>query len=372
MKHFKPTSGGLVYGKRSTRTEVEAVEQTAWTDTWHPITHRQCIASFDTALDTLGLKKLKETYSMSNGGGQAYGMIIVQDGNNGVDIKNTPLKTIVWRNSVDKSVSFGMTSATTIFQCENLALFSSFNEVSAFRKHTKRLDGNTLNEIVANNVRHFTEKASRDINYHRSFADVPLSDDRVRRLAYDAITRGVISRRKISEFNRILFSASREYNPSNLYGFHGACTQTMREMRMTGSFVDKQKELSKMVVEAKSQHEIYDNVRHFTEKASRDINYHRSFADVPLSDDKVRRLAYDAITRGVISRRKISEFNRILFSASREYNPSNLYGFHGACTQTMREMRMTGSFVDKQKELSKMVVEAKSQHEIYDNVTVEV
>ena len=149
-------------------------------------------------------------------------------------------QTLIWRNALNKYFSFGICGGTHAWACSNLMMAEDFIE---FRRHTKGMDENELKMIAERGITNIFPKLTELENWHESLQFIKLSETETRAFAYKAINQGIISKQKITEFDNILFSENHEYDPLTLFGFHGACTQLMREQSMTGSFVQKQKNL---------------------------------------------------------------------------------------------------------------------------------
>ena len=77
--------------------------------------------------------------------------------------------------------------------------------------------------------------------------------------------------------------------------------------------------------------------------------------NVRLTQPETKSLAYDGIRAGIISKKRIPEFHGLLFDEGHDYDPNNLLGFHGACTQLYRDIRMGNQYTVLQRKLHKFV-----------------
>jgi len=225
---------------------VKAVPEPEWTDSWHPMSHSRCINTMETATKELGIKIQRRFYSMSKDDLKMYGAWAIGDGDTKKMGADTLFQCILFRNSVDKSYSFGINGGTDAFICENLMVFGDFVE---FRRHTSGLDDEELRRVVTNGIEKLKPRLDSVMEWHQSLRNIKLSNAKVKSLAYDAIREKVISQKSIPQFHDLLFGEGdkRHYEPNSLFNFHGAVTELMRDMRMTGGFQSKQNRLNEFV-----------------------------------------------------------------------------------------------------------------------------
>ncbi len=221
---------------RCTEADVRNVPEPEWTDTWHPISHARCIDTIENALSNKGLflKLQKTEYSLSKDGKQCYSTLVLGNGSKELS------QTLIWRNALNKYFSFGICGGTHAWACSNLQMFGEFVE---FRKHTSGMDDTELLRVVSKGIDVIYPKIAAYRVWHLALHNIKFTSENAKALAYEAFQEGIISRSKFTEFHNLLFGEQAKYNPHELYGFHGTCTQLMRDMRMSGGFVERQQKL---------------------------------------------------------------------------------------------------------------------------------
>lgn len=237
---------------RATREEVMSVPRPNFTDTWSPWAHSDIIGAMDKAVKALGLTLEEERYSMNGLSTQMTAVWIFHDPRQakGIRAQNRIWHirpSIIFRNSIDKMRSFAVNVGTDDPICTNLALRGDFLE---FRKHTGGFSLEELEGLAYSGAERMADKFYDALKFHRNMSVIRLTEGQTRELAYEAIISGALSRHKIDYFNQILFSDEREYDPTRLFGFHGAVTQTHRELNYAQpNFLDRQKFLDTMLTE---------------------------------------------------------------------------------------------------------------------------
>jgi len=213
---------------RSEELAVAGIPEPVWTDTWHPISHKRCIENLTSVFDHMNLPVIRKDYSLSKDNNQVFASWVLDKRE--IDGLSP---TVIWRNSTDKQFPFGIAGGTHTFICSNLAFTAdSFLE---FRKHTKGMDDGELYRVMLSGVEKILPLTDSFSKWHLSLHDVKLSYGEMKELAYDAIINEVVSRRKVNQFNEMLFGEQPSYTWNELHGFHGACTELMRDTNMTNS-----------------------------------------------------------------------------------------------------------------------------------------
>ena len=236
-----PNDGAVV-----TRELMQSIPEPSFTNSWHPISHRKCDIAVEESIFSTGAGIVQRLYSLSKDGLEAYGKLVLNTGGT-----NDISQTLIWRNSLNKHFSFGICGGTHAWACSNLMMFGEFVE---FRRHTNGMNEDELGRIVTRGINNIMPELEHQEQWHRNLHEYKLNEEQTRALAYDAIQQDVISKRKINEFDSLLFGENHEYNPNELFGFHGACTQLLREQNMT------------RVVERQSR--IYNFVNSYIESAA--------------------------------------------------------------------------------------------------------
>ena len=215
-------------GTRATEIDVFAVPEPEWTETWHPIKHSRCIDVLNTTVQLHNLNVVKREYSLSKDKTKMFGSWAIKSNE---DIA----QTIVFRNSLNKEFAFGIAAGTHAFVCDNLAFSGEFVE---FRKHTKGMNDSELERVVANGFEIILPRMEKFQQWHLALHEVRLIPAKMKELCYDALVEGILPKTKVEKFNTLLFGGKEvesAYNSRELFGFHGANTQLIRDTRMTTS-----------------------------------------------------------------------------------------------------------------------------------------
>ncbi len=203
---------------------VVAIAEPEWTNTWHPISHKRCVSILNTTMETMNLPVVQKNYALTKNGANAFGSWVL--GNEDVS------QTLVWRNSLNKAFAFGIAAGTHAFVCSNLAFGGEFIE---FRKHSKGMDDEELSRVVCHGMELILPRMQEFQKWHLGLHKIHFSDTKVKALAYEAIAEEVISKHQIDNFNSLLFGENPSYSRNELFGFHGACTETFKNINMLNS-----------------------------------------------------------------------------------------------------------------------------------------
>lgn len=237
----------VMMNPRVNRDVVFNLPDVPFTDTWHPVSHRVCIESVDRVTKNLNIKIQDEFYSLSKDGHQMYGAWTLGNGDTKKIGNDTLFQCIIFRNATNKYHSFGINGGTNAYVCENLVVF--FEKFIEFRRHTSGLDEEELDRVVAKGVFNIIPKLAGIRVWHNALHNVKLTETETKALSYDAIREKIISQKRIPQFNSLLFDTGHRYPPNELYGFHGAATELMRDLNMSGSFITKQNKLHSFVID---------------------------------------------------------------------------------------------------------------------------
>ena len=243
---------------RVSKTGVLKVKAPPFTDSWHPYSHRDVVDVMDKAVKKeLGLQVNKEQYSLSNNENKMVGVWTIQDERKRKTKSNTIITpdtrirglqpTIIFQNSIDKSRSFALNVGVDDPVCTNLDMRADFLE---FRKHTGRLDKEELLSIALRGAGKVVMKFKKALQFHRALDNTRITNEQAESVAYQLVTKGIVSQAKIMPFHNSLFGEDASYNPNKLFGVHSAATETMRDMNMTAwVYKDKQTNLRNYMYE---------------------------------------------------------------------------------------------------------------------------
>lgn len=238
---------------RATREMVEAVEAPEFTSSWHPWSHRDIAHATETAITSSGLEIDDQRYSLNKDGSIMFGVFRIKDSR---DKSTRKLRTgrvwgikptIIVRNSIDKSRSYAINVGTDDPVCTNMELPGDF---LVFRRHTGGFGEDELLQITKNGVNIMADRFGAALERRQRMEMIGLEEAETKALAYDAMLRTVLAQSKLALFNDTLFGGSSEYDPRTLFGFHGAITETFRDMNYaTQSYNDRQQNLRELINE---------------------------------------------------------------------------------------------------------------------------
>lgn len=230
---------------RSTETEVRNVPQPKFTNTWHPWNHNTVLDVLETAVKRLDLAIVHKQYSMNANGLKMVGAWGIDSNKSKNSNDHQIYSAIIFRNSMDKSVSLGIAGGTHASVCTNLMIFGEYVE---FRKHTGRLDIKSIQRAIFNGIDDMKPRLEEILNWHEALSLIMLSASEVKELAYDAIYNGILSKHNLPTFHNLLFAENHIYSNDSLFGFHGACTETIRDINLvSGGMQTKQNKLHRMI-----------------------------------------------------------------------------------------------------------------------------
>ena len=229
------------------RNDVFAVAEPEFTKTWHPVSHERVITAVDRSISELGLKVEREQFSLTQNGAAMFGVYTMYDSRIITPAKGT-YPTIIFRNSINKSASFALNVGTDTWICTNLHIAGDFLE---YRKHTGLLEDESLFRFVRSGVDKMAGKMSAAVAQHEAMHGIKISERECKALAYEAISKKIVPITKMEEFDNILFGSAHKYDPTELYGFHGACTECMNDVNLANyyNFQQKQTNLKRLIGE---------------------------------------------------------------------------------------------------------------------------
>jgi len=240
---------------RTTEDAVMNVPQPEFTNTWRPYAHNIIIEGLTRVTREMGLTVVHKQYSLNEKGTQMYGAwgidTDMKKGSEGHHI----YQAIIFRNSIDKAFSFGIAGGTDTWVCENLAVWGNFIEI---RKHSSSLDRTELVSAMFKGIKSLKPELDKVIEWHDLMREIRLDTKTVEALAYQAIMQGVINLKKLPVFHRLLFGEDHPYDNTTLFGFHGACTEVLRDGQINSTMIERQEKLNTLIkMECPALHEVY-------------------------------------------------------------------------------------------------------------------
>jgi hypothetical protein len=234
---------------RVDETRVREIPQPEFTKHWRPYSHGTVVDIVNEAMKELKLKVVHKQFSLSADGMRMVGAYGIDTEKKKGSPKHQIYQAVVFRNSMDKTQSIGVAGGTDCWVCENLMVWGKYVE---FRKHNATLDEKEMKVVVLRGIESLKPQLDQTLQFHKAMREIKLTERETMALAYEAIQDRIVSHQKLPVFHNMLFGENHSYDPTELFGFHGACTELMRDMDMTSiaesSFSDKQTKLNRMVI----------------------------------------------------------------------------------------------------------------------------
>jgi len=233
--------------KRVGRDDVIAVPTPDRTNTWGVIGHDQLIKTLEKASVDAGYEISGETYSLSADGGKMFGVFNYLPEDNNAD----KAFSLGFRNSINKTMSVGITAGLVVFVCDNLAFTGDFIK---FRKHTGRLDMDELKEIADDAVSEMQFRLPALSTWHDELIKAELSRADKDALFIRSMEKNIIPFGRANQLHELFFEKKNTQNGAyyadNLQGFHGAVTQIWGQVSLIGTG-PKHKQLRRFLDDAK-------------------------------------------------------------------------------------------------------------------------
>jgi hypothetical protein len=205
---------------RVTEAEVIQVPAVPFTNSFHPMHHRQIIDAIRSGVVATGLEIVKTEYVLANNGNRMFGVWDLSGGNDEL------CWSIGIRNSMDKSMALGITAGTRVFVCDNLAFSGEFVE---FRRHTKGLVFDELEFMAYRAMKKMVANLTRFQAWHEGLKKFSLTEWDAKILLVEIMTNSIIPPRKFTRFNELYFGGI--YTPT-LWGFHETVTDVLRDSNL--------------------------------------------------------------------------------------------------------------------------------------------
>jgi hypothetical protein len=216
--HYKEivmTNAILTGTNHVTEAEVFNVPAVPFTRTFSPVHHRDVIGAIKEAISVVGMDIVKSEYVLAQNNQRMFGVYDLSQGTSELSW------SIGIRNSMNKSMSLGVTAGTRVFVCDNLC-FSG--EYLTFRRHTSGLDTDELAFLAFRSMRKMIPLLRSFQNWHLGLRKFPLSEMDAKILLVEIMTNNVIAPSKFSRFNELF---GKIYDNS-LYGFHESATDVLK------------------------------------------------------------------------------------------------------------------------------------------------
>ncbi|WP_163336123.1 hypothetical protein [Desulfopila sp. IMCC35008] len=216
-----------------TEAEVFNVPAVPFTKTFHPVHHGDVIRAIQEAIDVMGMEIVKSEYVLAQDGQRMFGVYDLSQGTNELSW------SIGIRNSMNKSMSLGVTAGTRVFVCDNLCFSGEF---LAFRRHTSGLDTDELAFLAYRSMRKMIPLLKGFQAWHENLKNYPLTEIDSKILLVEIMTNSVIPPSKFSEFNGLYANV---YDDT-LWGFHESASHIHKSSNLL-SLPQKNKVLNKII-----------------------------------------------------------------------------------------------------------------------------
>ena len=208
----------LIGNNRVTEAEVFQVPSVPFTRTFKPFHHKQVIDAVRTGINAVGLEVVKTEYVLAgNEGMRMFGVWDLTTGND----------ELCWslgiRNSMDKSISIGITAGTCVFICENRAFDGEF---VALRKHTRGLTLDELEFMAYRAIRCLVGRLTKFQAWHEGLKHYELTEDSAKVLLVELITQRVMPVSWFPRFYDLYFNSPYD---QTLWGFHESATNVLKD-----------------------------------------------------------------------------------------------------------------------------------------------
>ncbi|MEM9941564.1 MAG: DUF932 domain-containing protein [Planctomycetota bacterium] len=121
--------------------ELKSLETPTGTKTWKPIPHSLAVDYVSKAIEDAGFEIEKADFAVARGDDRFFGTFDLKS-----EVTEDTTLTVGVRNSIDKSLSFGMVCGERCVVCTNLC-FGADNGIELFRKHSGNIENDLFDRI---------------------------------------------------------------------------------------------------------------------------------------------------------------------------------------------------------------------------------
>jgi len=214
------TTSILIGTNKVTESEVFSVPAVPFSKTFHPVHHRDLILAVKEGVQAVGLEIVQSQYVLAADGNRMFAVYDLSQ-------RNSELCwSIGIRNSMNKSMSLGITAGTKVFVCENLCFSGDF---LAFRRHTSGLDIDELAFLAYRSMRSMIPRLKALEAWQLGLRNYALPDNHLKILLVEIMTNNVIPP---SKFHQFVDLYSNTYRDNSLWSFHESATEVLRESNL--------------------------------------------------------------------------------------------------------------------------------------------
>ena len=214
------TTSILIGTNKVTESEVFNVPAVPFSKTFHPVHHRDLIQAVKEGVQAVGLEIVQSQYVLAAEGNRMFAVYDLSQRNNEL------CWSIGIRNSMNKTMSLGITAGTKVFVCENLCFSGDF---LAMRRHTSGLDIDELAFLAYKSVRAMIPRLKALEAWQLGLRNYALSDTHLKVLLVEIMTNNVIPASKFHQFNDLYTNV---YRDNSLFNLHESATEILRESNL--------------------------------------------------------------------------------------------------------------------------------------------
>jgi hypothetical protein len=200
--------------------DVLNVAAVPFTKTFHPIHHGDVIRSIQEAIGIVGMEVVRSEYVLAQEGMQMFGVFDLSQGTSELSW------SIGIRNSMNKSMSLGITAGTRVFVCENLCFSGEF---LAFRKHTSGLDIDEMAFLAYRSMRKMIPLLRSFQAWHEGLKQYEITEDEAKLLLIETITQKIIPASWFPRFYDLYFGGAYD---NTLWSYHESVTNVLKDSNL--------------------------------------------------------------------------------------------------------------------------------------------
>ena len=208
-------------GQALSRQELDLIQLPAKTETYTPIPH------FELANRITGVSQdmltdyvmISESYGIARNGNQLFAVLNFQGESREMAM------SIAFRNSYDKSLSFGLAFGAQVFVCDNLALTG---DIVLMKKHSKTIM-DTLDDCIIANIFRARLAYQKILFDSDKLKRRPLLDNQAFGLMGLLFGKDLVSPRQLTKLRKEWISPSYEvFQPRNAWSFLNSYTECLK------------------------------------------------------------------------------------------------------------------------------------------------
>lgn len=234
---------------KTSREEIYAVPEVAFTDTWTPWQHGVVIDNIDEELGRRGIGLVNEYYDLSKDGKDLFATLTLDINGEDHDLPASCKQSLMlgWRNSMKKRFSLGIVGGGFVYVCSNMGFYGEFKEV---RRHDRRLDSLELKSFIHDTVELVITERVMFLDWFQQMTVHQFDKTDVKILTYEAMEKGVLPPSSFTKFTSGLIEeveAQRDY-ASGLTAahFYGGMTRALRGTGML-KLMDRTRSLTRLL-----------------------------------------------------------------------------------------------------------------------------